>query len=94
MGFMEVKRYPFSAEGVSNAPDLEGVYIITNRNLDPIYIGRGILREKLINHYFLTETIDECIWSNNPTHFNFKICSNSEERKRELLNTIPTACND
>ena len=93
MSLMERKKHPFTIEGVIQTPNEEGVYLIVSRNLDPIYIGRGNLRKRLTSHYHQEDLVDRCIWSNNPAHFYQEICSNSEEREKELLKSIPTACN-
>lgn len=93
MGLMERKRYPFTLEGVIQAPDKEGVYLIVSHNLDPIYVGRGNLRKRLTSHYHRKDLVDKCIWSNNPAHYYQEVCSDSEEREKKLLSKIPTSCN-
>ena len=94
MNLIDRKKQTFSKEGVIRAPNEEGIYLIVNYNLDPIYIGRGNLRKRLTGHYLREHLVDKCIWSNNPTHFYLEICSNSKEREKELLKMIPTSCNE
>lgn len=93
MALVKGDRYRFTEDNVSKAPDQEGVYMIVDSGDNPIYIGRGNVRERLKSHYHRREATDECIWNNNPTHYYREPCWNSEQREEELLHLMPTACN-
>lgn len=95
MGWIKGSSYAFTPDVIDIAPNEEGVYLIVDRDNNPIYVGRGNIRERLTSHYNRREDVDKCIWEEyNPTHYYCEACSNSEEREKELIIQLKPPCNE
>ena len=77
----------FSIERIT--PDTIGVYGLFKGNV-PIYIGRGDLRQRLLDHL---SGDNPCITQYRPTSYVDEITSQDEARERELILEYDPVCN-
>jgi hypothetical protein len=94
MAWIQGECYEFNETNVTQAPNQEGVYGITDSNNKVIYIGQGNLRDRLTAHFRKYDPVDDCIWDHNPIYYYREVCSNSEQREKLLLAEYSTYCNE
>jgi len=80
---------------IDEAPNKEGVYLLSENSSDniynAIYVGRANdLKERLVSH---PDPANPCLQRKQINFFAFEETMNSEERERELIEDINPDCN-
>ncbi|TAM83348.1 MAG: hypothetical protein EPN47_04350 [Acidobacteria bacterium] len=74
------------------APNAEGVYSILDKEGKVIHIGKGNIRQRLLNHWNRENFTDEAIWDHGPAAFCFELTDRPADREAELIRELKPIC--